>query len=298
MTDPESIDEDWTHRLVVLPHETDRDTDAGTTYNDRLVRAENALLDVLLTYGSEIHLLVWADELAERAPRVLQAIDRDFERVSESERRWSSEYGTEYRFDLEEATLDIDCVFGERTDDGQSRRYDFKQILVRSGDEWLYYSVPDEIHERYVNLGALGAGDSTTDVERVESVLEEALSSIPGTYLFSRADAVSWETDGDRYAIQPGRGAIDLRVSREDGNDRVYDLARVEAVTVDRSNDVLGLRWRRPKASASLGQLSERIGRHPGPPVRVQFADGETFESVTDALRRLSSRCGYDVRIS
>lgn len=272
---------DWTHRLLVRKAEpTDR------SYNDRLIEAENAVLEWAFEHGTALRVLVWEDELETRAPAALEALRTDFQRVADERRVWEPNLGTEFHRSLEgNGRAAVDPFSISPGSESTWRLYDVKQILVVDDDEWRYHSTPDEVHVRNCNLRGVDAAE--------KAELRESVRSHDGACLFARSDAVSWDVGERRYELRAGTTGVELVVD-DSAPSRAYNLGDIAAIEFDEETSTAVLTWSARNESI-LTRIRRRLGRRR--PSELRFPDAETMADVRDSLERIAAACEYDVRL-
>lgn len=277
----------WTHQLLVISSDRfDRQTSTYDTYTDRIIAAENTLLEALTPFATELRLVTWDTELKRHTPDVLDELQQHCTPVPEDNRLWNAEYGSEYSLKLREAT-DLSFPFLQIKDrsDTDWRLYDIKQILLLSGDDWLYHSTPDETHWRKVNI------DAIQDTDKALEHASTAVHQIPGAYLHARTQSVSWTSKGRTYEIDPEWHSVQLAVILE-GKTRTFDLERLTSVTININQATAGLSWTEP---TGITRLWTTLKQNASPPETLQFPNSETAKRAYELLADLSPVYGFTV---
>ncbi|MFW6320230.1 MAG: hypothetical protein ACOC0Z_00135 [Halohasta sp.] len=136
-------EESPTHRLVATNPSGVKDWD-----KEGLIDVENQTVDVVLDYGSIVHIDV------DPAHSQFEAIENELTQLPKSERIFiGSDY--EYRAVLPEDRSFIDSVLKtQNTDEWHDRLFNIHAFAVLADQSWIYRSVPHESHIREINTAS------------------------------------------------------------------------------------------------------------------------------------------------
>jgi hypothetical protein len=265
------------HRLV---------TNDGPAPADAWVRAENTVLETLLSAGLSVHVAVAAKLLDRAAPGVYDAFA---ERDSPGQTPLSTSNPV---VELTPADADLPTdVLGVPTDEPVPtwREHGVDQVVAvdTEADSWLYYSVPRK--------PAVRAMDEPGRSLRAE--IREVVAAVPCTALFPHGALASWEVADVRVELT----VEGLWLGRADGTTRWYPHEQLEGVVVDEHDCELLLSWptHREKATSSLGRLLrglvDRVSE--SPPRLLHPPDAETLSTAATAYELVSDRLCYDFEV-
>lgn len=268
-----------THRLVTrqLPDVKDWD-DAGA------LTAENRAMDVFVDYGTTVHLEIDSDH------GQFETVRRELERVPEPERVFAGstpEYRAELPADrpLVESLLEIPA---EDTDAWTERLFAIDTFAVLSDETWVYRSVPHETHIREINA---------REHEGLIADLNDVLGDVRGSTVVP-FDGVfaSWTIDGNTYTLEWGS------LRRESGENAhvVYDLKRLQYVTVRGPEPTLYLGWRPPREESTVRRILWWLlcSDAADPSTRIGLPDEDHAREVLDAFRQLRGNLDYEYEVA
>ncbi|SFS46119.1 hypothetical protein [Halostagnicola kamekurae] len=266
-----------THRLVTrsLPGVKDWD-DTGR------VTAENRVVDLLLEYGSAVHLRI--DSKHDQ----FETVSGELARVPESEQVFAGS-GREYRASLPtdrplvESVLEI--AVGD-TDGWTDRTFSLEAFAILTEQSWLYYSVPHETHIRECNA---------SELDRLVATLNEALERVPGSAVVPVDGVAAWTSDGANYKLTWDR----LKRDPNANGYVAYDLERLQRVRVATTESVLRFDWK-PASAESVFRRAWwwlRDSESARPPTRVRVPDAVRAREILDAFDRLRSSLAYSYEV-
>lgn len=266
-----------THRLVTrsLPGVKDSD-DAGR------VTAENRVVDVLLEYGSDVHLRI--DSKHDQ----FETVSGELARVPESERVFAGS-GREYRASLPTDRPLVESVLelpADETDAWTDRTFSLEAFAILTEQSWLYYSVPHETHIRECNA---------SELDGLVAALNEALEQVPGSAVVPVDGIASWTSDGANYKLTWDR----LKRDPNANGYVAYDLERLKHVRVETAESPLRLDWRPASAESVLRRAWWwlRDSESARPPTRVRVPDPARAREILDAFDRLRSSLAYSYEV-
>lgn len=263
-----------THRLV-----TNRDHAPTEAW----VRAENAVLETLLSEGLSLHVALGAKLLRRSAPTVYETLS-GFE-VPDQTPLTTDHPVVEVppeRVDELAAQLAV-----ELTDEGTVpawRHHGISELVAfdPDADRWHYYSVPRKSAIRAVD-----------EPGPLREPIRAAVAAVPCTELFPRGALASWRVaDVDVQITVEG-----LWLERADGTERWYPHEQLQGVVVDEADCELVLAWPRwrDEASTSLGRafrgIVDRVRE--SPPRLLHPPDQSTLSTAATAFELVSERLCY-----
>lgn len=267
---------DPTHRLVTrdLPGVSDWD-EVGS------VSVENRALDVLLEYGTAVHLQLDSKHGG------FETVDNEATRVPEAECVFHGS-DPEYRAALPEDRSFVRSLLEIQPDDTNAwidRTFYHVAFAVLDGRTWIYRSVPHETHIRELNA---------TDHDGLVERLQEALAELAGSAIVPYDGLASWVADGVTYRLQWDS----LQRSSQEGHVS-YDIERLQRVTVRLPRRDLQLDWRSSAEESLLRRIVWRIlaPESTTPPTHVALPEEGRSEPVLTGFRQLRSKLDYSYEL-
>ncbi len=266
-----------THRVV---------THADVAPADAWVRAENAVLETLLSAGLTVHVALAGSYLEQNAPAVYDALgsrpDPDYSPLSTTQ--------PTVELTPADAALPTEhlSVDPSRETVPTWREHGIAEIVAfdRDADQWVYYSVPRKPAVRAVD-----------EPGTYKSDLRTALTDVPCTALFPHGALARWDV-ADVVVELTVEG---IWLGRADGTTRWYPHEQLEGVVVDERDCELVLSWPswREEAQSSLGRMVRGlVDRHrESPPRLLHPPDEELLSTAATAFELISDRLCYDFEV-
>lgn len=278
MKPPENTYGTATHRVV---------THTGVAPPDAWVRAENAVLETLLSAGLTVHVALVEPYLERRAPEIYDAMaDRlgpDYSPLSTTQPVVEL---TPADAALPATHLRVDPTV-ESVPAWREQAIGEVVAFDRETDRWVYYSVPRK--------SAVRAVDEPSSAEK--SALRSALADVPCTALFPHGALARW----DVVDVAVELTVEGLWLGRTDGTTRWYPHEQLEGVVVDEGACELLLSWpdRRKRADSSLGRLVRGIVDRvrESPPRLLHPPDEQLLSTAATAFELISDRLCYDFEV-
>ena len=278
MKPPENTYGTASHRVV---------THTGVAPPDAWVRAENAVLETLLSAGLTVHVALAELYLERSAPEVYEVLtDRPAPDYSPLATTQPTVELTPGDADLPGRHLSVDPTT-EAVPTWREQAIGEIVAFDRESDRWVYYSVPRKT--------AVRAVDEPTAAEK--SSLRSALADVPCTALFPHGALAKWEVADVAVELT----VEGLWLGRADGTTRWYPHEQLEGVVVDEGACELLLSWPawRDEADSSLGRLVRGIVDRvrESPPRLLHPPDEQLLSTAATAFELISDRLCYDFEV-
>ncbi|WP_049903395.1 hypothetical protein [Halococcus agarilyticus] len=254
------------------------------------IEVENSVVELVMQYGTAVHLSIDGPMLEEHSPETLATVRR-LARLRKDEQLLTHGNLAEYRASLpDESQLVRECLTVDHETDagpGSWRVFGIHELAVVREDAWLYHSVPHHRRNRDVNAVVDGLVDE----------LNEMLDTMFGSGSFPVGPLLSWETDGRRYEIESDHLRVDTPTWQEWA---AFTLSGLTDVYPEPERLELVCRWGgTPKTDSvvlrGLGHVFDRLTADP--PTRIGVPDRETLDEVVAALGTVAEKLDYDLTI-